>query len=43
MSKQRYEDLSHTIEDGLITYKGLPVPIICDYLNWEEDGLPLVH
>lgn len=24
-------DLSHTIEDGLITYKGLPAPHICDF------------
>ena len=29
-------DLSHTIHDGLITYKGLPAPIICDYLSREE-------
>jgi kynurenine formamidase len=29
-------DLSHTVEDGLITYKGLPAPIICDYLSREE-------
>ncbi|WP_448138913.1 cyclase family protein [Sphingobacterium siyangense] len=29
-------DLSHTIEDGLITYKGLPAPIICDYLSREQ-------
>lgn len=29
-------DLSHTIENGLITYKGLPAPIICDYLSREE-------
>ncbi len=28
-------DLSHTIEDGLITYKGLPAPIICDYWSRE--------
>jgi len=28
-------DLSHTIEDGLITYKGLPAPVICDYLSRE--------
>jgi kynurenine formamidase len=28
-------DLSHTIENGLITYKGLPAPIICDYLSRE--------
>ncbi len=31
-----YIDLSHTIEDGLITYKGLPAPIICDYLSRED-------
>lgn len=30
-----FVDLSHTIEDGLITYKGLPAPIICDYLSRE--------
>lgn len=29
-------DLSHTIFDGLITYKGLPAPIICDYLSREQ-------
>jgi arylformamidase len=28
-------DLSHTIENGLITYKGLPAPIICDFLSRE--------
>jgi len=28
-------DLSHTVEDGLVTYKGLPAPIICDYLSRE--------
>lgn len=31
-----YVDLSHTIEDGLITYKGLPAPIICDFLSRED-------
>ncbi len=29
-------DVSHTVEHGLITYKGLPAPIICDYLSREE-------
>jgi arylformamidase len=29
-------DLSHTVFDGLITYKGLPAPIICDYLSREK-------
>ena len=31
----RLVDLSHTIVDGLRTYKGLPAPIICDYLSRE--------
>jgi kynurenine formamidase len=29
-------DLSHTIEHGMITYKGLPAPLICDYLSRED-------
>lgn len=29
-------DLSHTIEHGLITYKGLPAPLICDFLTRED-------
>jgi kynurenine formamidase len=33
--RQQLIDLSHTIEDGLITYKGLPAPIICDFLSRE--------
>src|SRR5215467_3286721 len=28
-------DLSHTIEHGMITYKGLPAPLICDFLSRE--------
>jgi arylformamidase len=28
-------DLSHVIEDGMVTYKGLPAPIICDFLSRE--------
>jgi kynurenine formamidase len=30
-----YVDLSHTIEHGMVTYKGLPAPIICDFLSRE--------
>src|SRR5260370_22504911 len=33
--KQTLIDLSHTVEHGLVTYKGLPAPIICDYLSRE--------
>ncbi len=29
----RFIDVSHTIEHGLITYPGIPAPIICDYLS----------
>jgi kynurenine formamidase len=33
---KRLIDLSHTVEHGMITFKGLPAPIICDYLSREE-------
>ena len=29
-------DLSHTVFDGLVTYKGLPAPVMCDYLSREK-------
>jgi arylformamidase len=35
-SMNRLIDLSHIIEDGMVTYKGLPAPIICDYLSRED-------
>ncbi len=28
-------DLSHTVEDGMVTYEGLPGPVICDFLSRE--------
>jgi len=28
-------DLSHTIEHGMITYRGLPAPLMCDFLSRE--------
>ena len=28
-------DLSHTVEHGLETYRGLPAPVICDFLSRE--------
>ena len=33
---RRAVDLSHVIEDGMITYKGLPAPIICDHMSFAE-------
>src|SRR6266508_1843272 len=34
--EKRLIDLSHEVEHGMITYKGLPAPIICDFLSREE-------
>lgn len=35
MKTKTLVDLSHTVEHGMITYKGLPAPVICDYLSRE--------
>ena len=32
----QFIDLSHTIEDGMITYTGLPGPVISDHMSREE-------
>src|SRR5687768_16343623 len=29
-------DISHTIEHDMITYRGLPAPLICDFLSREQ-------
>ena len=39
LGEWKFIDLSHTIEHGLITYKGLPAPIICDFLSREQSRL----
>lgn len=36
MINHRLVDLSHEVEHGMITYKGLPAPLICDFLSREE-------
>jgi arylformamidase len=36
MARRHFIDLSHEIENGLVTYPGLPAPIICDYLSREQ-------
>ena len=33
MTPSRLIDVSHTIEDGMVTYPGLPVPVISDWLS----------
>jgi len=29
-------DVSHVIESGMITYRGLPSPLVCDYLSRQQ-------
>lgn len=31
-----FVDLSHEVHNGLVTYKGLPAPVICDFMSREE-------
>jgi arylformamidase len=31
-------DVSHVIENGMITYRGLPAPLICDFLSREQSS-----
>jgi len=35
MSRARLIDLSHTVEHGMVTYRGLPAPLVCDFLSRE--------
>ncbi len=34
-SDSRLIDVSHEVEHGMVTYKGLPAPMICDFLSRE--------
>ena len=36
MTQRQFIDVSHTVEHGMLTYRGLPAPVICDYLSREE-------
>src|SRR3954454_24794528 len=29
-------DVSHVVENGMVTYKGLPAPLVCDFLSREQ-------
>ena len=33
MNGAKLVDLSHTVEHGMVPYKGLPAPLICDFLT----------
>jgi len=38
VTRRRHIDLSHTIEHGMMTYKGFPAPIICDFRSREDSS-----
>jgi arylformamidase len=38
MEKKKLVDLSHVIEHGMTTYKGLPAPHICDFWTREDSA-----
>lgn len=35
-ARKQLIDVSHTVEHGMVTYKGLPAPVICDWRSREE-------
>ncbi len=35
-TRRQVFDVSHEVEDGMVTYKGLPAPVVCDYLSREQ-------
>jgi kynurenine formamidase len=35
-STRRLIDVSHAVEHGMVTYRGLPAPVVCDFLSREE-------
>jgi arylformamidase len=43
MRRQRLIDVSHTIESDMITYRGLPAPVICDFLSREASRSIYAH
>jgi len=36
-------DLSHEIRENMITYRGLPAPLICDFMSREESRARYAH
>src|SRR5919106_6577386 len=43
VSPRRLIDVSHTVEHGMVTYKGFPAPIICDWLSREASRAKYAH
>src|SRR5688572_7558912 len=42
-TRRRVIDVSHTVEHGMITYKGFPAPVICDWMSREASRSKYAH
>lgn len=42
-TSKRLIDVSHTVEHGMVTYKGFPAPIVCDWLSREASRAKYAH
>jgi arylformamidase len=40
---RRLIDVSHVVEHGMITYKGFPAPVICDWMSREASKAKYAH
>jgi kynurenine formamidase len=43
MTTKRLIDVSHVVEQGMVTYKGFPAPIICDWMSREASRERYAH
>ena len=43
MTRNRLIDVSHTVEEGMVTYPGFPAPIICDWMSREASRARYTH
>jgi arylformamidase len=43
MAAPQLIELNHIIEDGMVTYRGLPAPVICDYWSREASRVNYVE
>lgn len=42
-TSKRLIDVSHTVEHGMVAYKGFPAPIICDWLSRDASRATYAH
>ena len=43
MTKTGLIDVSHTVEHGMVTYPGLPAPMICDWMSRADSATRYAH